>query len=190
MTKKSKAWIPSGPHFLNIFQVPCYQSPTLPLHNCLDIKKKTTKNFGHQWLGMRIIINVITQHHTPSMNKIWSPSPIHQLCNTNHSAATFSILCGITGSWGTQWNSWLRHHATSRKVAGLILDGVIGIFRSHNPSSHTMALGLTQPLTEVSTRNIFWGWKWLVHRHDNLTTFMCRLSCNLGASTSWNPQGL
>jgi hypothetical protein len=25
---------------------------------------------------------------------------------------------------------------------------------------------------------------------DNLTTFMCRLSRNLGASTSWNPQGL
>ena len=25
---------------------------------------------------------------------------------------------------------------------------------------------------------------------DNLTTFMCRLSWNLGASTSWNPQGL
>jgi hypothetical protein len=25
---------------------------------------------------------------------------------------------------------------------------------------------------------------------DNLTTFMCRLSRNLGASTSWNPKGL
>ena len=25
---------------------------------------------------------------------------------------------------------------------------------------------------------------------DNLTTFMCRLSWNLGASTCWNPQGL
>jgi hypothetical protein len=25
---------------------------------------------------------------------------------------------------------------------------------------------------------------------DNLTTFMCRLSLNLGASISWNPQGL
>jgi hypothetical protein len=25
---------------------------------------------------------------------------------------------------------------------------------------------------------------------DNLTTFMCRLSRNLGASTSWNPVGL
>jgi hypothetical protein len=25
---------------------------------------------------------------------------------------------------------------------------------------------------------------------DNLTTFMCRLSINLGASTSWKPKGL
>jgi hypothetical protein len=29
-----------------------------------------------------------------------------------------------------------------------------------------------------------------VRRADNLTTFMCRLSTNLGASTSWSPQGL
>jgi len=29
-----------------------------------------------------------------------------------------------------------------------------------------------------------------VRRADNLTTFMCRLSWNLGASTFWNPQGL
>jgi len=29
-----------------------------------------------------------------------------------------------------------------------------------------------------------------VHRADNLTTFMCRLSWNLGASNSWKPQGL
>jgi len=29
-----------------------------------------------------------------------------------------------------------------------------------------------------------------VRKADNLTTFMCRLSWNLGASTSWNPQGL
>jgi hypothetical protein len=28
-----------------------------------------------------------------------------------------------------------------------------------------------------------------VHRADNLTTFMCRLYWNLGASTFWNPQG-
>ena len=29
-----------------------------------------------------------------------------------------------------------------------------------------------------------------MRRADNLTTFKCRLSWNLGASTSWNPQGL
>ena len=38
----------------------------------------------------------------------------------------------------------------------------------------------------MSTRNISLG----VKAADNLTTFMCRLSRNLGASTSWNPQGL
>jgi hypothetical protein len=55
--------------------------------------------------------------------------------------------------------SWLRHCTTNRKVASSIPDGVIGIFHWHNPSGRTMALGLTQPLTEMSTRNISWGVK-------------------------------
>ena len=49
------------------------------------------------------------------------------------------------------------HCATSRKVAGSIPDGVIGIFHWHNPSGRTMALRLTQPLTEMSTRSISLG---------------------------------
>jgi hypothetical protein len=53
----------------------------------------------------------------------------------------------------TRWRSWLRHCATSRKVVGSIPDGVIGIFHWHYPSGRTMALRLTQPLTETSTRN-------------------------------------
>jgi hypothetical protein len=32
-------------------------------------------------------------------------------------------------------------------------------FHWHNPSGSTMALRSTQPLTEMSTRNIFWGQK-------------------------------
>ena len=59
--------------------------------------------------------------------------------------------------WGTPWRSWLRHCATSRKVAGSIPDGVIGVFNLNNPSCRTMALGLTYPLTEMCTRNISWG---------------------------------
>jgi hypothetical protein len=39
----------------------------------------------------------------------------------------------------------------------IIPDGVIGIFNGHNPSGRTTALGSTQPLTEMSTRNISWG---------------------------------
>ena len=53
---------------------------------------------------------------------------------------------------GTRWRSWLRHCATSRKVAGSIPDGVIGIFHWHNPSGRSMALVLTHPLTETNTR--------------------------------------
>jgi hypothetical protein len=33
----------------------------------------------------------------------------------------------------------------------------LGIFHLHNPSDRTMALGSTQPLTEISTRSISWG---------------------------------
>jgi hypothetical protein len=63
--------------------------------------------------------------------------------------------------WGTQWCSWLRHCTTSQKVFGSIPIGV------------AIALGSTQPLTEMSTRNISWGLRRLVLRADNLTTFMC-----------------
>jgi hypothetical protein len=52
---------------------------------------------------------------------------------------------------------WLRYCARNRRVAGLIPDGVIGIFHSHNTSVRTMTLGSTQPLTEMSTRSISWG---------------------------------
>jgi hypothetical protein len=59
----------------------------------------------------------------------------------------------IFKDWGT------RHYATSPKVAGLIPDEVIGFFNWPNPSSATMVLASTQPLTEMSTRNLPGGVK-------------------------------
>jgi len=53
-----------------------------------------------------------------------------------------------------------------------------------------MALGSTQPLTEMSTTNIPWGVKGPVRRAKYLITFMCRLSRNMGASISWSITGL
>ena len=44
-----------------------------------------------------------------------------------------------------------------------------------NSFCRTIALGLTEPLTKMRTRNISWGLRRRVRRADNLTT-MCRLS--------------
>jgi hypothetical protein len=59
--------------------------------------------------------------------------------------------------WGTRWCSWLRQCATNQKVMGSISNGVNGFFHWHKPSGRTIALGPTQPLTEMSNRNISWG---------------------------------
>ena len=80
-----------------------------------------------------------------------------KFCQKTYYTYTFlPILHNRMDTMDTRWNSWLRHCATSRNVAGSIPDGVIGIFHWHNPSGRTMAVGSTQPLTEMSTRNIFW----------------------------------
>jgi hypothetical protein len=50
----------------------------------------------------------------------------------------------------------LKHCTTSWKVAVSISDGVIGIFHRYNRSGHNMDLGSTQPMAEMSTRNILW----------------------------------
>jgi hypothetical protein len=54
---------------------------------------------------------------------------------------------------GTRYCSWLRHYATNRKVAGSI-HNVSVLFNWPNISSRTIVLGSTQPLTEMSTRNM------------------------------------
>jgi hypothetical protein len=59
--------------------------------------------------------------------------------------------------WDTRWHNWLRHCATSWKVAGSISDGIIGFFYFLNPSDCHMDLGLTHLLTKISTMDIFWG---------------------------------
>jgi hypothetical protein len=61
------------------------------------------------------------------------------------------------------------HYATSRKVAGSIPDEIIGFFNRPYPSSRTMALGSTQPLTEMSTKNLLGGKRRPALGADNLT---------------------
>jgi hypothetical protein len=61
------------------------------------------------------------------------------------------------------------NYVASRKVAGSIPDEVIGIFILPNPSSLTITLGSTLPLTEMSTRNLPGGKGRPARKADNLT---------------------
>jgi hypothetical protein len=78
--------------------------------------------------------------------------------------------------------SWLRHYATNRKVTGSSPDEV-DFFNLPNASSRAVALGSTQPLTKMSTRNLC-GVKG--GRHLRLTALppsVCQLSRqNVGPS--------
>jgi hypothetical protein len=89
----------------------------------------------------------------------------------------------LTGSY-----MLVRIYATGRKVAGSNPDEV-DFFNLSDPSSHTMAS--TQPLTEMSTRNILGG-KGRPARKANNLTHLLWADCleNVGTSKSHNPMGL
>jgi hypothetical protein len=74
---------------------------------------------------------------------------------TLYSSVITTLFYNDTQCWAS--HSWLKHCATSRKVAVSIRNDVIGIFHWNNPSGRAMALGSTQPVAEMSTRNIYWG---------------------------------
>jgi hypothetical protein len=71
---------------------------------------------------------------------------MHFLYSIYYELAAFTCL-----EWRHAIAQWLRHCATNWTVAGSIPEGVIGMFHWHDPSGRTMALGSTQPLTEMST---------------------------------------
>jgi hypothetical protein len=91
---------------------------------------------------------------------------------------------------GTWWCSWLRYCTTSPKV-GLIPDAVIGIFHWRNPSSQHCGHGVDSASNRNEYQGYLLGCK--CSRCIGLTTLppSCANCLEiLGASTSWNPQGL
>jgi hypothetical protein len=82
--------------------------------------------------------------------------------------------CGNADGWGTILQA--------KRLQGSIPDEVIGLFNWPNPSSCTTALGLTQSLTEMSTRNLPGGKGWLAPMTDNLTA-----TCELTVYKMWEP---
>jgi hypothetical protein len=74
-----------------------------------------------------------------------------------------SMLQTAFGAHGTM------HYATSLKVEGSINNEATKFFNRPNPSSYTVALRSTQPLTEISTMDLSNGKGYLVHKVNNIT---------------------
>jgi len=92
---------------------------------------------------------------------------------------------GIRRGGGRLWRSWWRPCAANRKVTVSI-----PFWITDNLSGRTVALGSTQPLIEMSTRNISCWWRRSERRADDVSTFMVQMYRNLGVSNSWKPQVL
>jgi hypothetical protein len=149
----------------------------------------TTQEFRTKWVSCETSGSHSNVYEDSSLIRFDAMSTDKQL-PVFWSSLLFPFSKSKEAARGTQRHSWLRHCVTNWKVAGSIPNGVTGILQWLNPCGCIVALGSTQPLTEMSTRNPSWGLRWPVRRADNLTTFMCPLSRNSGASTSRNTKGL
>jgi hypothetical protein len=69
-------------------------------------------------------------------------------------------------------------------------DEVIVLFNLRNTSSSTMAVGSTQPLTEMEAGDLPEGKRWLARKADNFAAICEDCLENVEASTCHNPMGL
>jgi hypothetical protein len=99
------------------------------------------------WIGPRAGRDAMVNRNIPALLGI----PV-RLSNPKPGILTLEVVY-MNVCLGTRWRSWLNHYAISRKVSGWSPDEV-DFFNLPNHSSRTMALGSTQPLTEMSTRNL------------------------------------
>jgi hypothetical protein len=82
-----------------------------------------------------------------------SHSPLHDSATSNAHNCTKAVTSRFIEAMPVPREG----HAVAQLVEALRYKSEGRGFDGHNPSDRTMALGLTQPLTEISTRNISWG---------------------------------
>ena len=105
-------------------------------------------NFYLFALQYRIPLFFISVPIAPSLRHIFASTNLIY-CKTR---SPVSFYWGHAAGDAVGWGTALQAGRSRFRLP----DGVIGIFHWHNPSGRTMALGSTQPLTEMSTRNVSW----------------------------------
>jgi hypothetical protein len=122
--------------------------------------------------------------------------------NTRHSrwANEWKSPAGMFGGggvWMLLWEDWIDKRIGGARDSvfgwGTILQAgrsrvrfpmrSLNFFNWPNPSSRTMALGSTQPLTEMSTKNLPGSKGWPEHKADNLTAI-----CKPTVYKMWEPR--
>ena len=98
----------------------------------------------------------------------------------DHKVVTFNFMYFYGLNMAIGWGTMLQAGRSSVRFPVVSMNFLIDLFLP--------AALCSWELTEMSTMNISWGVKAAVTY--NLTTFMCRLSLNLGVSTSWKLLGL
>jgi hypothetical protein len=104
------------------------------------------------------LLNLITggNGHVPSLTfkRLLINKHMHINFINVHQVRTNSFHLATNSFRSTRYRSWLRHYATSPEGRGFDSRWCHWIFNLPNPSSRTMALGPTHPLTEMTTRNL------------------------------------
>jgi hypothetical protein len=127
-------------------------------------------SFSSTWLILETCTSVNTRFEFKGKSEHWLHKPsYYRLLRTR----------GSVVGWGTMLRA-------SRSQVRVPMRPLFVFFNSPNPSIRTVTLGSSQPLTEMSTRNLPRGTGWPARMTDNLTA----IRENVAASTSHNPMGL
>jgi hypothetical protein len=96
-------------------------------------------------------------------NSSWATTTLIKYCSYNTLMKTRVSSGGVILVYFHFWNTRVVEVVEALcykpKRAGVIPDEITGFFSWPNPSSRTLALGSTQLLTEMSTRNLCGGWR-------------------------------
>jgi hypothetical protein len=124
---------------------------TVTWTHCTRVRYVTSHTAIIIWISITVGASYLAQN-VPDLNDVYFLLRAKFLC-----VEQFYFGVRYTSIMGIAVAQWLWRCAKNLKIAASIPDSVIGIFRWRNPSDRTMALGSTQPLTEMRTRSISWG---------------------------------